>query len=99
MSIRKRMDSCPVYREPPEGYALSEVEVRLATPQERPLWDALMDKHHYLGFRRLAGARPALRRDLRAPVAGPGGVAEWRLQVRSPRQVDRLEAAAAVPAP
>ena len=55
MSIRKRMDSCPVYREPPQGYALSEVEVRLATPQERPLWDALMDKHHYLGFRRLAG--------------------------------------------
>ena len=55
MSIRKRMDSCPVYREPPQGYALSEVEVRVATPQERPLWDALMDKHHYLGFRRLAG--------------------------------------------
>ena len=55
MSIRKRMDSCPVYREPPEGYALSEVEVRVATPQERPLWDALMDAHHYLGFRRLAG--------------------------------------------
>ena len=27
----------------------------MATPQERPLWDALMDAHHYLGFRRLAG--------------------------------------------
>ena len=55
MSIRKRMESCPVHREVPEGFSLSEVEVRLATPRERPLWDALMDKHHYLGFRRLAG--------------------------------------------
>ena len=55
MSIRKRMDSCPVHREAPEGFSLSEVEVRLATPEERPLWDALMDEHHYLGFRRLAG--------------------------------------------
>ena len=55
MSIRKRMESCPVHREVPEGFSLSEVEVRLATPQERPLWDAVMDEHHYLGFRRLAG--------------------------------------------
>ena len=55
MSIRKRMASCPVYGEAPEGFSLSEVEVRLARPEERPLWDALMDEHHYLGFRRLAG--------------------------------------------
>ena len=55
MSIRKRMDACPVHREAPEGFSLSEVEVRLARPEERPLWDALMDEHHYLGFRRLAG--------------------------------------------
>ena len=55
MSIRKRMTSCPVYGEAPEGFSLSEVEVRLMKPEERPLWDALMDEHHYLGFRRLAG--------------------------------------------
>ena len=55
LSIRKRMESCPVLREAPEGFSLSEVEVRLATPVKRPLWDALMDEHHYLGFRRLAG--------------------------------------------
>ncbi len=55
MSIRRRMESCPVHREPPEGFSLSGVEVRLATPEERPLWDALMDRRHYLGFRRLAG--------------------------------------------
>ncbi len=55
MSIRNRMEACPVHRAPPEGFVLSEVEVRLAKPEERPLWDALMDQHHYLGFRRLAG--------------------------------------------
>ncbi len=32
-----------------------EVRVRPTTPQERPIWDALMDHHHYLGFRRLPG--------------------------------------------
>ena len=55
MSIRKHKDSCPVYREVPEGFSLSEVEVCLVRPEERPLRDALMDEHHYLGFRRLAG--------------------------------------------
>ncbi len=44
------------------------------------------------------GPRPALRGGTRGPVAGPGGVAERRLQVRSARQVVRLEAGAAVPA-
>ncbi len=55
MSIRKRMRACPILREPPEGFSPSGVEVRLATPEERPLRDALMDRHHHLGFRRLAG--------------------------------------------
>ncbi len=55
MSIRNRMEACPVHRAPPEGFVLSEVEVRLARPEERPLWDALMDEHHCPGFRRLAG--------------------------------------------
>ena len=55
MTIRKLAQACPLHREPPDGFSLSEVEVRPATPEERPLWDALMDGHHYLGFRRLAG--------------------------------------------
>ena len=44
------------------------------------------------------GPRPALRRGLQRPLAGPCGMAERRLQVRSPRQVDRQEAGAAVQA-
>ncbi len=55
MSIRTRMDAHPIHRAPPEGFCLSEVKCRLARPDERPLWDALMNQHHYLGFRRLAG--------------------------------------------
>ena len=54
MMIRKRMESCPLHRHAPEGFCLSEVEVRLVMPRERPLRDALMDGHHYPGFRRLA---------------------------------------------
>ena len=33
---------------------VGEVEVRLARPDERRRWDALMDQHHYLGFRQFA---------------------------------------------
>ena len=39
----------------PEGFRLAEVAVRLAAPHERRRWDALMDRHHYLGFKRFAG--------------------------------------------
>ncbi len=49
------METCPVHREAPDGFSLSEVEVRLTKPEERPLWDAVMIAHHCLGFRRLAG--------------------------------------------
>ena len=45
MSIRKRVESCPAHRDAPEGLSLSEVDVRLARPEERPLRDALMDGH------------------------------------------------------
>ncbi len=55
MPVRKRMESCPVLRQPPEGFSLSEVEVCLGRPEERPLWDALIGERHYLGFCRLAG--------------------------------------------
>ena len=34
---------------------LREVEVRPVRPDERRRWDALMDEHHYLGFRQCAG--------------------------------------------
>ena len=44
-----------IHETAPEGFRLDEVEVRLATPCERPLWDAAMDEHHYLGFRRFVG--------------------------------------------
>ena len=33
MSLRKRMESCPAHREALEGFSLSEIEVRLATPE------------------------------------------------------------------
>ena len=53
--MRSRMQAHPVCAQAPEGFRLADVEVRLATPVERPLWDALMDGRHYLGFRRFAG--------------------------------------------
>ena len=56
MSIRMRVESLPAFREPPEGYSLSEVEVRLARPDQRPLRDTLMDGRRCPGFRRLSGA-------------------------------------------
>lgn len=65
--MKSRMRDHPVVAEKPQGFRLSDVQVRLATPQERPLWDALMDERHHLGFRRFAG------RGLRY-------VAEWRGQ-------------------
>ena len=66
MGLKTRMAAHPVVAERPEGFRLSEVEVRLATSAERPLWDALMDERHHLGFRRFAAH------------AGLRYVAEWR---------------------
>ncbi len=54
MDVRSRLCAHPVCAGRPEGFRLADVEVRLATPLERPLWDALMDERHYLGFHRLA---------------------------------------------
>ena len=48
-------------------FALDEVVVRLARPDEHSEWDRLMDEFHYLGFRQFAG------RGLRY-------IAEWRGQ-------------------
>ena len=49
------------------GIVLSEIVARPIRPDERARWDALMRRHHYLGFNRTAGR--ALRQ-----------VAEWRGQ-------------------
>ena len=49
------MASCPVRWKALDGFFLSEVEVRPAKPEERPPRDAVMDRHHCLGFGRLAG--------------------------------------------
>ena len=54
MEMHSRMRTHPVCVEMPEGFRLADVEVRLVTPLERPVWDALMDERHYLGFHRLA---------------------------------------------
>ena len=55
MESLSRMQAHPVLAEAPEGFRLSDVEVRLATAMERPLWEALMEERHYLGFHRFAG--------------------------------------------
>ena len=34
---------------------VKEVTLRLARPDERRRWDALMDRHHPLGFKQFAG--------------------------------------------
>ena len=44
----------PVVQEMPDGFRLADVEVRLATAQERVDWDGVMNAHHYLGFQRFA---------------------------------------------
>ena len=46
-------NGCIIRKAAPEECRLGEVEVRLATPCERPRRDAAMDECHYLGFRRI----------------------------------------------
>ena len=36
----------------PGRFRLRDVSVRLARPNERTRWDALMNQHHYLDFKR-----------------------------------------------
>ena len=64
MDLRKLL-AVPLMQATPAGFRLDEVVVRVARADERVKWDALMDRHHYLGFTRFAG------RGLRY-------VAEWR---------------------
>ena len=44
-----------IFRGSPDGFHLRDVSVRLARPDERTRWDALMNQHHYLGFKRFSG--------------------------------------------
>ena len=44
-----------IVRGSPHGFHLRDVSVRLARPDERTRWDAPMNQHHYLGFKRFAG--------------------------------------------
>ena len=44
-----------IFRGSPDGFHSRDVFVRLARPDERIRWDRLMDQHHYLGFKRIAG--------------------------------------------
>ena len=46
MTVQVSPETVPVVR---------EVMVRLIRPEERLCWDALMDTHHYLGFKQFAG--------------------------------------------
>ena len=49
------MDAKSIFPGSPDGFHLRDVSVRLARPDERRRWDALMNQHHYLGFKRFAG--------------------------------------------
>ncbi|MCY4350372.1 MAG: DUF4338 domain-containing protein [Thiotrichales bacterium] len=65
MTERRNTDAFAPFAETPAGFDLADVRVRLAHPGERARFDALMDRHHYLGFYR--------------PVAsGLRYIAEWR---------------------
>lgn len=46
MTVQASAEAVPV---------VSEVVVRLALPEERERWDALMHEHHYLGCKQFAG--------------------------------------------
>ena len=41
----------------PNGFHFRDVSVRPARSEKRTRWDALMNEHHYLGFKRFAGRR------------------------------------------
>ena len=43
-----------IFQGSPDGFHLRDVSVRLARPDERTRWDALIDQHHDLGFKRFA---------------------------------------------
>ena len=48
-------DRSDIFSGSPDGFHLRDVSVHLARPDERRRWDALMNEHHYLGFKRFAG--------------------------------------------
>ena len=69
-----------------DGFHPRDVSVRLARPDERTRWDALMDQHHYLCFKRFAG------RGLRCVFEWRGqwvGLASWQSGAFKCRPRDR----------
>jgi len=81
------MDSeSPIFGTTPPGFRPSDVIVRLALPEERRRWDEIMDRHHYLGFRRFPG------RGLRCVIEWRGrwiGLAGWQAGAFRCRPRDR----------
>ena len=81
-----RSDIFPDTPDTPDGFHLRDVSVRLARPDERTRWDALMDQHHHLGFKRFAG------RGLRYVFEWRGrwvGLADWQSGAFKCRPRDR----------
>ena len=75
-----------IFRGSPDGFHPRDVSVRLARPDKRIRWDALMDQHHYLGFKPFAG------RGLRYIFEWRGhrvGLAGWQSGVFKCRPRDR----------
>ena len=80
----KELLAQPLAQARPADFLLDEVVVRLVRPDERVKWDALMDRHHYLGFKRFAG------RGLRYVAERNGrwlALAGWRAGRRPPLSV------------
>ena len=75
-----------IFLSSPDGFHLRDVSVRLVRPDERTHWDALMDQHHHLGFKRFAG------RGLRYVFEWRGqwvGLASWQSGAFTCRPRDR----------
>jgi hypothetical protein len=49
------MDEMALWGSSPDSEVLDRVQVRLILPGERPRWDELMERHHYLGLHGLVG--------------------------------------------
>ena len=74
-------DRSDIFSGSPDGFHLRDVSVRLARSDERTRWDALMNWHHYLGFKRFAGRGLRHVFEWRGQVGGPRRLAVRRLQV------------------
>ena len=74
-----------------------EVTLRLARPDERVRWDALMDERHYLGFRQFAGRGLRYVAEYQKQWLALIGWQSGAFKCRPREPLDRLAPAAAVP--